>query len=338
MYWPVAQVHHTSRHFLGLASLGAETCTVLPGPNNGKVYLVGTAHFSEQSQADVEEVIRKTQPDVVVIELCQSRLSILSLDEQTIMEESKNLNMAKLQQNIREHGFVQGVMYMLLLTLSSHLTKELGMAPGGEFRRAFREAKKVPGCVVHLGDRPVHITLQRAISSLTLWQKLKLGFGILFSKDPISKEEVEKCKQRDLLEEMLAEITGEFPALSQVFVEERDTYLAYSLFLAATPVPDVRALDGYIPQTVVGVVGIGHVPGIVRNWGKVTEADIPPLLHLKETSRTSFYMVKGIKYSVLGLIGVGVYRYILPNAVTDMCSGAVQRTWSTVHSALNIQG
>ena len=29
----------------------------------------------------------------------------------------------------------QGVMYLLLLSMSAHLTKELGMAPGGEFRR-----------------------------------------------------------------------------------------------------------------------------------------------------------------------------------------------------------
>lgn len=27
-------------------------------------------------------------------------------------------------------------MYLLLLSMSAHLTKELGMAPGGEFRRS----------------------------------------------------------------------------------------------------------------------------------------------------------------------------------------------------------
>lgn len=30
-------------------------------------------------------------------------------------------------------------MQVLLLHMSAHLTKELGMAPGGEFRRAFKE-------------------------------------------------------------------------------------------------------------------------------------------------------------------------------------------------------
>ena len=38
-----------------------------------------------------------------------------------------------------QHGFIGGVMQLLLLNLSAHLTKELGMAPGGEFRKAFQE-------------------------------------------------------------------------------------------------------------------------------------------------------------------------------------------------------
>jgi pheromone shutdown protein TraB len=74
--------------------------------------------------------------------------------------------------------------------MSAHLTKELGMAPGGEFRRAFQEARKIPNCSVHLGDRPINITLQRALASLTWWQTTKLTWHILTSKDPISKEEV----------------------------------------------------------------------------------------------------------------------------------------------------
>lgn len=34
-----------------------------------------------------------TRPRVVVVELCVSRLNILRFDEQTILEEAKNLNM-----------------------------------------------------------------------------------------------------------------------------------------------------------------------------------------------------------------------------------------------------
>lgn len=142
------------------------------------------------------------------------------------------------------------------------------------------QALRIPGCIIHLGDRPVHITLRRAISSLSWWQKLKLGFSILFNNDKISKEEVEKCKQKDLLEDMLQEMTGEFPAMSRVFVEERDIYLTYSLQMACSPIPCMHSHseEQFEPAVVVGVVGIGHVPGIVKNWGKVTDSQIPPLL------------------------------------------------------------
>jgi len=34
---------------------------------------------------------------------------------------------------------IQGVLHLLLLSMSAHITKQLGMAPGGEFRIAFRE-------------------------------------------------------------------------------------------------------------------------------------------------------------------------------------------------------
>ena len=80
---------------------------------------------------------------------------------------------------------------------------------------------------------------------------------------------------------MLAEMTGEFPALSRVFVNERDTYLAYSLWLASNPIPDMSSPNGIRPAIVVGVVGIGHVPGIVKQWGQVSDEDIPPLLRLE---------------------------------------------------------
>lgn len=59
-----------------------------------------------------------------------------------------------------------------------------------------------------------------------------------------SKEEIERCKQKDLLEEMLAEMTGEFPELSHVFVKERDIYLTYSLQMAAVPLPSPHSQNG----------------------------------------------------------------------------------------------
>ncbi|XP_006820890.1 traB domain-containing protein-like, partial [Saccoglossus kowalevskii] len=183
------------------------------------------------------QTISMMQPDVVLVELCKSRLNILQFDEKTLEEEAKNINMQKLRMSIKQSGFITGVMQILLLSMSAHLTKELGMAPGGEFRKAFHSAQKVPGCRVHLGDRPIQITLRRAMGELSVWQKVKLGWHLIMAKEPITKEEVRNVNKKDLLEEMLSEMTGEFPGLSRVFVEERDIYLAHSLQAAARPIP-----------------------------------------------------------------------------------------------------
>ena len=49
-----------------------------------------------------------------------------------------------------------------------------------------------------------------------------------------SVEDVEKCKDKDMIEELLAELTGEFPAIGEVFIKERDMFLSNSLYVACT--------------------------------------------------------------------------------------------------------
>jgi len=100
--------------------------------------------------------------------------------------------------------------------------------------------------------------LNRAFSSISLWQKLKFGFSILTNKETVTPEEVERCKQKDLLKAMLEEVSGriinlsissyqnnlfililgEFPELSRVIVKERDVYLANVLRMGVdSPIP-----------------------------------------------------------------------------------------------------
>lgn len=87
---------------------------------------------------------------------------------------------------------------------------------------------------------------------------------------PPSKDDVERCKQKDLLEQMMAEMIGEFPDLHRTIVSERDVYLTYMLRQAARRLELPRASDAEprkcVPSVVVGVVGMGHVPGIEKNW------------------------------------------------------------------------
>ena len=52
-------------------------------------------------------VIQTVQPDIVVLELCKDRTNILHLDEETVLEEAKNLTMDKMLLAIRQNGTIQ---------------------------------------------------------------------------------------------------------------------------------------------------------------------------------------------------------------------------------------
>lgn len=76
---------------------------------------------------------------------------------------------------IKENGVFHGLMYTLFLNLSAQLTKELGMAPGGEFRRALAEVSLgVSGCHPSLNEGVIDGIRPRCHFSLTLNFGLRL--------------------------------------------------------------------------------------------------------------------------------------------------------------------
>jgi len=331
--------------------------------DGSELYVIGTAHFSKVSQDDVEKAIQYLSPDVVMVELCASRVGVLKYDEESLMKAAQDVNLAKLKQAIKESGsVVSGVMQILLLSMSAHITKQLGMAPGGEFRVAAKQARSIPGCRLVLGDRPIQATLGRAMASLSIYQKLKLGWHLVFSKDNITKEDVEKYKQKDMIAEMLAEMTGDFPELSRVFVDERDEYMAQMLVHCADIVKhdlpsiikvemkkgieqsnnekienvdtdtvnpnimmaandntvehsvfDEEDLHMIIPRdeykpVVVGVVGIGHMDGIMKNIGK--KFDLNELNKVPDASMSSRAFKLFLKSAVVAAFSWGVYSIV----------------------------
>ncbi|KAI4499825.1 hypothetical protein M0802_005081 [Mischocyttarus mexicanus] len=287
-----------------------ETVTLLRAPNGGKLYLIGTAHFSIESQNDVSKIIQAVQPDIVVVELCRARIGMLQLDEQVMYRYTKYLSFRSIRSTFKEFGLYNGLINILLLKMVAHITKELGMAPGGEFRRAFEEAKKVPYCMFHMGDRPINITIHRAVRFLSWWQTIKLVWHLIKMKDPITKEDVELCKQKAYLDEMVAKMSGEFPVLGEVFVKERDIYLTYSLQLACLSQYS-QCIPRSIGPRVVGVVGMGHIPGIVENWCKVQPSDIPPIMSIPPLSLSSKVLKFTFKASLVGAIVYVGYKIVL---------------------------
>ncbi|CAD5228547.1 unnamed protein product [Bursaphelenchus xylophilus] len=299
--------------------------------NKTRLYVIGTAHFSPESQNDVVKAITEVQPDVVMVELCAQRVSILSLDEETLLREAKTLNRQKIMNLIRDNGIVQGLLQVLLLSTSAHITEQLGMAPGGEFRAAHKASFRIPGCKLILGDRPIQVTLQRALSSLGFFQRIRLLYHVISSnRSSVTQEDVERCKDKDLLESLLKEMAGEFPQLSKIFVEERDKYMAYVLqtIMQSSTAGKITAWKNcknrtdYQPLNMVAVVGIGHIKGIQEAWNthvnNLELLEIPPPSF---SSRAVGFVFKVAVISSLGYLsykaGRGIYYKVVP-AVTHL--------------------
>lgn len=245
-----------------------------------------------------------------MVELCASRIHILKYDEKTLLQEAGDISFSKISSIIKQHGLVSGIFYVVLLKVSAKITHELGMAPGGEFRRALEEVHRMNTSILHLGDRPINVTLQRALRRLSYWQTLKIVFRMVFSSEKISKEDVEQCKQKDLLEELMQQMAGEYPVFRDVFVEERDLYLCHSLQVAITP--QIEPNGEARPVNVVGVVGIGHMAGIQKHWGKVDREKVKEISTIPEISRTSKVVRCTIRWAIVGAVGYGVYRAVSP--------------------------
>ncbi|NIG57901.1 traB domain-containing protein [Pontoporia blainvillei] len=219
--------------------------------------------------------------------------------------------------------------------VSTHITEKLGMAPGGEFREVFKEANKVPFCKFHLGDQPIPVTFKRAIAILSFLQKIKLAWGLCFLSDPISKDDVEWCKQ-DLLEQMMAEMISDFPELHCTVVSERDIFLTYMLRQVAWCLELLHASDAEcrkcVPSVVVGIVGMGHVPGIEKNWTTdLNNQEIMMVPLLSVSGRVSWLTMKA---TFLGLLGYGLYwmghhasSLVLSLPATQYCLQRAPEAW-----------
>lgn len=288
-----------------------DTVTVLRcSKTGGTLFLVGTAHFSKESCKDVQRVIECVRPDRVVVELCQSRTQILHLNENYIQEIEKESGMDGMKKCIQQRGLVSGIVVYTMLYMSSHVTKQLGMAPGAEFRAAFHAVQHIPGCNLMFGDRPIGITMKRMLQALTFWQKIKFAFSLLCELKPITAEDVEKMKEKDIFEQMLNEIVVAFPHMAEVLVTERDLFLTKVMQSALESQITLPNNDVH-PPVVVGVVGMGHTKGIVKFFD--TEISQETMIHISSIpppSKVPFVIKHVVRAGLAGAFVYSVYKFV----------------------------
>ena len=223
---------------------------------NSRITLLGTAHVSPASAAEVRRLIAESDYDAVAVELCPSRYDAL-LDPDRISR-------MDLFQVLREGKATMVMATLALGAFQQRLAEQFGIEPGAAQREAIHLAHE-SGRPVLLIDREIGVTLRRIAHNVPWWQRLGLFAGLLssvMSREEVSEEEIERLKEGDVLESTFARFAREQRALYAPLIEERDRYMAARLR------QEVKA-GGH--GNILAVVGAGHLRGIARFLGEETE-------------------------------------------------------------------
>ena len=246
-----------------------------------KIFLIGTAHVSRRSVELVERVIRATQPNAVAVELCDSRFQAMRDPQRW-----RNMDIYKV---IKEGKAYVLMAQLVLASFQKRLGDQLEVKPGDEMRRAMDVSDEIKSDIV-LADRDVKISLKRAWAKTGSWSLLRiLGSLItsLFADHKLDEAEIERLRQVDALESVLAEFSQYLPAVKEVLIDERDKYLAAKILAAPGAV-------------IVAVVGAGHVPGIKKHLG--TNVNLSDLETIPPPRLSTRLVTWGIPLSVIALL------------------------------------
>jgi pheromone shutdown-related protein TraB len=261
-----------------------------------EIILVGTAHVSKESARLVQSVIEEEKPDTVCVELCQSRFQAIQQKDRW-----QETDIVKV---IREKKSFLLLSNLLLASFQKRIAKQFDVKPGEEMITAINTAEST-GAQIHLADREIRTTLSRTWRVMGFWSKIKLIFQLTLSLgqlDEIKEEDIEKMKQQDVLESLLAEVGKTLPALKSILIDERDQYLAEK----------IRTAPG---NKIVAVVGAGHISGIQKYWDR--DVDIRALEQLPPKGK-SIGILKWLIPAAIVVLFIAGFFYGGKKAGTDM--------------------
>ena len=250
-----------------------------------EIFLVGTAHVSQESVDIVRQVILDIQPDCVCVELDEKRYESLA--------KRKRWELLDLKEIIRRKQLSTLLVNLVLASYQKKLGSQLGVLPGAELLEATRaaDAHKIPFA---LCDRDVRITMRRAWRATSIFKKsylLATLFASMFDRTEISEDKLRELRETDVLSELMHELGEAMPELKQVLIDERDTFLAEK----------IKAAEG---KKIVAVVGAGHVAGIKEAMAEDRREQLEEISTIPPAS--SAWKVVGWSIPVVILASIGI--------------------------------
>ena len=257
------------------------------------VVLAGTVHISQESTEEVRALIEVEKPDRVCVEIDEGRYRAMSQGNSW-----ESLDIAKVLKEGR--GFLL-LANLALAGFQRKMGSNVGGKPGEEMLAAI-SAAEAAGIPYSFCDREIQVTLKRAWGKSNFWNKSKLLASLIdsaFSNEKLTEAEIEKLKEKNELDSMMAELAGFLPAVKEVLIDERDRFLASRIFVA----------DG---SRVVAVVGAGHLDGI-ETWLRKLDSgefssDTSEIEASPEPSKAGKIAGWTIPVLIVGLIVLGFFK------------------------------
>ncbi|GAA0305915.1 TraB/GumN family protein [Halarchaeum salinum] len=241
----------------------------------GSVRLVGTAHVSADSVAEVERVIEEEKPDAVAVELDEGRY------RQMKGGTPDEIAPADLLQGSMALQFLA---YWLLSYVQQRMGERFDIDPGADMLAAVEKAEAV-GSEVALVDRDIQVTIQRFWARMGFFEKLRLVGQLLLAVlgvgggKEVEEVSMDELTDTDVVSAMMEEFRQFSPTGAEALIDERDAYLAHNI---------IRLREQ--GKHVVAVVGAGHKAGIERYLDHPEE--LPPMESLTGRVEKRFSLFK----------------------------------------------
>ena len=208
------------------------------------IIIIATSHIAKESVDKVKKEIKKIKPNIIALELDNTRLKALLSKKR------------KITSSIYKLGF-RGFLFNLIgAYIEKSLSKHTGILPGSEMKTAIKLAKKY-NIRVALIDQPINITINNLVAQMTLIEKLRFIKDILniftFKKSKTDFD-LNSVPSKKLIEKIIKETMRKYPTLFKVLVKDRDIYMGKALYKLMLTFPDKKIL---------AIVGAGHEKGIL---------------------------------------------------------------------------
>jgi pheromone shutdown-related protein TraB len=253
--------------------------------------LLGTAHVATASVEAVRENIESWEPDIVAVELCQSRYSALT--------QNRRLDKEGLLKVIKEGKAPMVLLQSLLAAEQRKLGIDEGQQPGAELLAAVTAAEDA-GLEVALIDRDIQTTLRRAWNKMGFREKFGLIWALMGEDEDEEELDLEQMLgDKDLLTSLMEELREVSPGAGDVLIDERDEYIARKI-------SEIRN-NG----KVLAVLGAGHLDGVSKYLSEGIVADEERMSDLSVVPKGG-KILKTISYSIpvvlMGLLGWFAYN------------------------------